>query len=64
MMYYVGSMMMWSVIFAGLVLASLLVAFVVLLFDGLTWLRLQRRKHAEGLAEAVPVEEPRFLTRL
>ena len=62
MMYYVGSMM-WAGIFAGLVLVSLLVAFVVLLFGNLTRVRLQERTQAEGLAEAVPVEEPRFLTR-
>ena len=62
MMYYGGSMM-WAGIFAGLVLVSLLVAFVALLFVDLTRVRPQERTQAEVLAEVVPVEEPRFLTR-
>ena len=59
---YFGGAMMWIGIVAGLVLVSLLVVLTVLLLDGLTWLRFQGRKRAEGLAETVPVEEPRFLT--
>ena len=61
-MMHFGGAMMWIGLFAGLVLVSLLVALAVLLLGGFTWFRLQGRKHAEGLAEAVPVEEPRFLT--
>ena len=61
MMYYGGSMI-WIGIIAGLVLVSLLVAFVALLFVDLTRVRPQERTQAEVLAEAVPVEESRFLT--
>lgn len=62
-MMYFGGFMMWFVILSGLVLVGLLVALLVLLYNGLTGLGSNNNRHAEGLQEAVRAEEPRFPTR-